>query len=135
MKSKTQVLVWGEFRHEKKKPKVAAIGVHIVDFATFPCGPVKEVFCRLKAFPKAEGNRVGDYVLDANDSAILNVEFANGALGTIHTSRWVGGHADRLALKIAGTRGTISMDSEISKAAFRICSGEDLDRCEWRDVE
>ena len=25
MKSKTQVLVWGEFRHEKKKPKVAEI--------------------------------------------------------------------------------------------------------------
>jgi len=60
MKSKTQVLVWGEFRHEKKKPNVATI------------------------YPDS-----------------------------MHET----------------------MDSEISKTAFRICSGEDLDRCEWRDVE
>lgn len=110
------------------------VGVHIVDYATFPCGPVKEVFCRMKAFPKAPGNRIGKYKLDANDSAILTVEFANGALGTIHTSRWVGGHANRLALKIAGTKGTIAMDSEVSTDSFRICNGLDLDKSAWREV-
>ncbi len=110
------------------------VGVHIVDFATFPCGPVKEVYCRMKAFPKAPGNRVGKYKLDANDSAILTVEFANGALGTIHTSRWIGGHANRLALKIAGTKGTIAMDSEVSTTSYKICAGKDLDKCAWQDV-
>ncbi|MEI6034996.1 MAG: Gfo/Idh/MocA family oxidoreductase [Verrucomicrobiae bacterium] len=137
--------VWGDWRENPtwlwrlstghgSKGVLGDVGVHIVDYATFPCGPVKEVFCRMKAFPKAAGNRVGSYKLDANDSAILTVEFANGALGTIHTSRWVGGHANRLALKIAGTKGTIAMDSEISTAAFRICNGKGLDKCEWREV-
>lgn len=137
--------IWGDWRTTPawlwrlssghgSKGVLGDVGVHIVDYATFPCGPVKEVFCRMKAFPKAPGNRIGDYKLDANDSAILTVEFANGALGTIHTSRWVGGHTNRLALQIAGTKGTLSMDSDLSTTSFRICNGKDLDKCTWREV-
>ena len=137
--------IWGDWRtnpawlwrlstEHGSKGALGDVGVHIVDYATFPCGPVKEVFCRMKAFPKAPEDRVGNYKLDANDSAILTVEFANGAIGTIHTSRWVGGHANRLALKISGTLGTISMDSELSTTSFQICNGKNLDRCAWREV-
>lgn len=110
------------------------VGVHIVDFATYPCGPVREVFCRLKTFPKARGNRLGPYRLDANDSATLSVEFANGALGVIHTTRWAGGHANRLALKISGTKGTFTIDSDISTNSYKACSGPDLDSGKWREV-
>ncbi len=137
--------VWGDWRTNSawlwrlsashgSKGALGDVGVHIVDFATFPCGPIKEVYCRMRAFPKAPGNKIGEYKLDANDSAVLNVEFANGALGTIHTSRWVGGHANRLALKIAGTKGTISIDSELSTISYKICNGKGLDSGEWRDV-
>lgn len=110
------------------------VGVHIVDFATFPAGPIKQVFAQLKAFPKAPGNRIGEYKLDANDSAVMNVTFANGALGTIHTTRWCGGHANRLALKIAGTKGTVAFDSDHPVDSYRICAGKDLDTCTWQDV-
>ena len=138
-------IVWGDWRKNPawlwrlssshgSKGALGDVGVHIVDFATFPCGPLKEVYCRMRAFPKAPGDRIGDYKLDANDSAILNVEFANGALGTIHTSRWVGGHANRLALKIAGTKGTISIDSDISTTSYKICNGKQMDKGEWREV-
>jgi predicted dehydrogenase len=137
--------VWGDWRttpawlwrlSEKHGSKgvLGDVGVHIVDFATFPVGPIASVFCRLKAFPKAPGNRIGEYVLDANDSAVLNVEFKNGALGTIHTTRWCGGHANRLFLKIAGTKGTVEIDSDRTTAGYRICSGAGLDKGEWRDV-
>lgn len=137
--------IWGDWRNNPawlwrlssehgSKGVLGDVGVHIVDFVTFPCGPIRELFCRLKAFPKAPRNRVGAYKLDANDSALLNVEFANGALGVIHTSRWVGGHANRLALKIAGTKGTIAIDSDLSTTAYRICSGKDLDHCQWQEV-
>lgn len=132
---KTPAWLWRLSSAHGSKGALGDVGVHIVDYATFPCGPVKEVYCRMRAFPKAPGDRIGEYKLDANDSAILNVEFANGALGTIHTSRWVGGHANRLALKIAGTKGTISMDSEISTTAYKICNGRGLDKAEWREVE
>ena len=137
--------IWGDWRTTPawlwrlssghgSKGVLGDVGVHIVDYATFPCGPVKEVYCRMRAFPKAPGDRIGEYQLDANDSAVINVEFANGALGTIHTSRWVGGHANRLALKIAGTKGTIAMDSEISTTSYKICNGKGLDKGEWREV-
>lgn len=137
--------IWGDWRttpawlwrlssQHGSKGVLGDVGVHIVDFATFPVGPISSVFCRLKAFDKAPGNRIGEYPLDANDSAILNVEFANGALGTIHTTRWCGGHANRLFLKIAGTKGTVEIDSDRTTAGYRICAGKDLDKALWREV-
>jgi predicted dehydrogenase len=110
------------------------IGVHIVDFATFPAGPIKSVYGKLKAFDKAKGNRVGEYVLDANDSAVMTVEFANGALGTIHTTRWSGGHANRLFLKISGTKGSVEIDSERSTTSYKLSVGDDLDKATWSEV-
>jgi predicted dehydrogenase len=138
--------VWGDWRttpawlwrlssRHGSKGVLGDVGVHIVDFATYPAGPIREVYCRLKAFPKAPGNRIGKYRLDANDSATLNVEFANGALGVIHTSRWVGGNANRLYLKIAGTKGTIEIDSDVSTDSYKVCRGKDLDAGLWKTVK
>jgi len=137
--------IWGDWRttpawlwrlstKHGSKGVLGDVGVHIIDYATFPSGPIREVSCRLKAFPKAPGNRIGEYPLDANDSAVLTVEFDNGALGVIHTSRWVGGHGNRLFLKIAGTLGTIDMDSERSTESYRVCRGKGLDKGEWTEV-
>lgn len=137
--------VWGDWRTSPQwlwrlssrhgsKGVLGDVGVHIVDFATYPVGPVKTVFAQLKAFPKAPRNRVGPYVLDANDSAVMNVTFGNGALGTIHTTRWATGHANRLYLKICGTHGAVEIDSERSTTSFRICSGADVDRAQWKEV-
>lgn len=130
----TPAWLWRLSQKHGSKGVLGDVGVHIVDFATFPVGPIASVYCRLKAFDKAPGNRVGEYPLDANDSAVLNVEFKNGALGTIHTTRWCGGHANRLFLKIAGTKGTVEIDSEKTTAGYRICAGDDLDKAVWRDV-
>jgi predicted dehydrogenase len=109
------------------------IGVHILDFATHPAGPVSSVFCRLKTFHKAPRDRVGAFVLDANDSAVLAVDFANGAVGSIHTTRWSAGHNNRIYLKISGTAGAVEIDSERSTTSFRICSGQDLHRVRWKE--
>jgi predicted dehydrogenase len=138
--------IWGDWRttpawlwrlssRHGSKGVLGDVGVHIVDFTTYPVGPVARVYCRLKAFDKAKDNRIGEYVLDANDSAVMTVEFANGALGTIHTTRWCGGHANRLFLKIAGTNGTVEIDSDRSKTAYKISSGKDLDKGAWKEVE
>lgn len=55
---------------------------------------------RLKTYPKAPGNRIGEYPLDANDSATMQVEFSNGALGVIHTSRFMTGYGNVLKLAV-----------------------------------
>ena len=111
------------------------IGVHIIDFVTYPAGPIRSVFARLKAFPKAPRNRVNGYVLDANDSAVLNVDFVNGALGTIHATRWAAGHVNRLYLKISGTLGSVEIDTERSTTSYRLCDGEHIHTASWREVE
>lgn len=126
--------LWRLSRAHGSNGVLGDIGVHVIDLATFPVGPISEVFCRLTCFDKAPGNRIGEYHLDANDSAVMTVTFANGALGTLHVTRWASGHADRLFLKIAGTRGAVELDTERATDRFRLCAGEDLDRAQWRDV-
>lgn len=137
--------IWGDWRttpawlwrlstQHGSRGVLGDVGVHIVDFATFPAGPIKSVFGKLKAFDKAKGNRIGEYVLDANDSAVMTVEFANGALGTIHTTRWSGGHANRLFLKISGTKGAIEIDSERSTTSYKLSVGADLDKAQWKEI-
>ena len=138
--------IWGDWRttptwlwrlssSHGSKGALGDVGVHIIDFATFPVGHISSVYCRLKAFRKAPRDRVGEYVLDANDSAVLSIEFKNGALGTIHTTRWAGGHINRLYLKISGTKGSVEIDSERATDAYRISAGKDLDKGLWKDVK
>lgn len=90
------------------------VGVHIIDFACMPVGPVTELSCTLKTMDKAPGNRVGDYPLDANDTMLLHVGFANGAAGVITATRWATGHLNSLRLQIHGERGAIRIDLDRS---------------------
>ncbi len=131
----SQWLLWRLSTAHGSKGALGDIGVHIIDYAMLPAGPITEVYCKLKTFPKAKNERIGEYHFDANDSAILQVEFANGALGVIHTTRWAPGHENRLALKISGTLGSIELDSDLSDRKFRICAGEDVHTSHWREVE
>jgi predicted dehydrogenase len=110
------------------------IGVHILDFASYGAGDIKRVDCRLKTFPKVKGNRIGEYRLDACDSAVITVELANGAIGTIHTSRWATGHANSLLLRIFGDEGAIVVDLDRSYREVQVCRGKDVDKLKWRTL-
>ena len=127
--------LWRLSKRHGSQGVLGDIGVHIIDFATFPAGEIAEVSCRLACFKKAPRNRVGNYVLDANDSAVLNVTFANRALGVIHVTRWASGHKNRLYLKICGTKGAVEIDSDRATDAFSLCRGQNLDLAQWRQVK
>ena len=127
--------LWRLSSRHGSKGVLGDIGIHILDFATYPVGALASVSCRLKTFRKAPRNTIGPYRLDANDSAVFWVEFAEGALGVIHTTRWGSGHSNRLYLKISGTLGAVEIDSERSKTSYRLCHGEDLHREAWQEVE
>ncbi len=86
------------------------IGVHLFDFVCHGAAlDVTDVHCRLKTFPKAENDRIGDYRLDANDSVTVNAGFDNGAIGVIHASRWASGHQNELRLRIYGDKGGLEV--------------------------
>jgi len=126
--------LWRLSSEHGSKGVLGDIGVHILDFATFPAGAIKSIYCQLKTFKKAPRNRVDSYKLDANDTAVMTVEFSNGAIGSIQTTRWMTGHLNRILLKISGTKGSVSFDSEISESTYQICKGADIDKNQWKTI-
>ncbi|MFC6671491.1 Gfo/Idh/MocA family protein [Marinobacterium aestuariivivens] len=129
--------LWRLSSEHGSKGVLGDVGIHILDFASFPVGEISAVNCRLKCFDKAEGNRIGDYPLDVNDSALIRVEFANGALGTVHTTRWATGHRNSLRLRIFGDRGAVTIEINMDQGweKLSLCEGDDVDRAEWVTLE
>lgn len=141
---------WGDWRTESRllwrlskahgsNGVLGDIGIHILDFASYGvASAVENVTCRLKAFPKAPGDQIDDFTLDANDSFVMAVEFTNGALGTIHATRWATGYSDDLQLKIFGTKGGLDVRyggrdaNGLRIPSLQVCLGEDIQTQTWR---
>jgi predicted dehydrogenase len=128
--------LWRLSERHGSKGVLGDVGIHILDFATYAIGmmPVS-LQARVKTFDKAEGGRIGEYVLDANDSAAMQVEFENGALGVIHASRFMTGYGNVLKLDVFGTEGAIEINHGLEWTEIRMCSGEDVHTQAWRRVQ
>ncbi len=114
---------------------VGDIGVHLIDLATFVFGrEIVRMQSRTANFHKAEGDRIGDYVLDANDTFTIGAELAGGAVGVIHATRWAPGHVNDLRLDLFGDRGGIRLRADGDESSLAICAGADVDPGTWRDV-
>ena len=112
------------------------VGIHILDFATFIAGlDVAEISCRLATFDKAPGGRIGDYVLDANDSATMQVTLSNGALGTVAATRFATGHLNDLRLRLYGTEGGLEVRFERGESHLAACRAPDLQTAAWHPVD
>lgn len=111
------------------------VGVHILDFATFAAGSAPtHVSARLATFPKAPGDQIGEYKLDANDSAVMHLRLANGAVGVLHATRFASGHLNDLTLKIFGTTGGLEVRGNNEVSILRGSLGEDMLKGQWRDL-
>jgi len=91
--------------------------------------------CRLATFDKAPGGKIGEYTLDANDSATMQVMLANGALGTVAATRFASGHLNDLRLRIFGDKGGLLVSWENNVSSLRACLEPDLQTATWHDVE
>jgi predicted dehydrogenase len=111
------------------------VGCHIYDMTAVLAGDMAEIHCRLGTFDKGGRSRIGEYILDANDSFIASVVFANGALGTIHSTRWATGHINSLRVRVFGERGGIEVDLDRSWNEYRMCRGQaNIDAGKWTTV-
>jgi predicted dehydrogenase len=138
---------WGDWRTESQwlwrlstahgsNGVLGDIGIHILDFASYGAGlDIEHIFGRLKTFDKAEGGKIGEYTLDANDSFVMSVDFSNGALGVIHATRWAAGHYNDLRLRIYGDKGGIEVQHTLSSSSLRVCTGASTENAEWVDVD
>lgn len=138
---------WGDWREEDawlwrlstkhgSTGVLGDVGVHILDFATFVAGDdATAVACRLKTFDKAPGDVIGDYTLDANDSAVMTVELAGGALGTIHTTRFASGHLNDLQVRVYGTKGGLDVVHSKNGNRLAICRSQNLETATWEELK
>ncbi len=112
------------------------VGIHILDFAGYGAATdVEHIFARLKTFDKAPGNRIGEYDLDANDSFTMTAEFANGAMGVVHASRWAVGHLNELRLRMHGDKGAIEVIHTPDGSTLKACLGDDIEKGIWKDID
>ena len=140
-------LHWGDWRTEERwlwrlsdahgsKGVLGDVGIHILDLASFVANQFpSSVHCRLKSFAKADGDRIGEYVLDANDSFVMSLAFDGGALGIVHGSRWMAGYANAQQLAVFGSEGALEILFESDVSSLRLCAGEDVHTQTWRNVE
>ena len=112
------------------------VGIHILDHASFAAASdIVGLTCRLRTFPKAEGDRIGDYALDANDSVVMLVEFANGALGTVQATRYAAGHINDVMLEIYGTTGGLRVRGDVTWSSLETCLGDHVHTQRWTPRE
>lgn len=112
------------------------VGIHILDLAAFvACADPVDIDCRLKTFDKAPGGRIGEYVLDANDSAVMHLELDGGAIGTVTATRFAAGHRNDLYVRVYGELGGLEASYEDQRFRLRSCLGEDARTATWTEVE
>lgn len=138
---------WGDWRSESQwlwrlstahgsNGVLGDIGIHILDFAAYGAGlEIDHIFGRLKTFDKAEGGKIGDYTLDANDSFAMSVDFSNGALGVIHATRWAAGHLNDLRLRLYGDKGGLEVLHTPKGSWLKACIGEDAETATWQEID
>jgi len=107
------------------------VGVHLLDFASFPVGSMTSVDCTLHTFAKAPKDKIGEYILDANDSAIITTRYEGGALGSLRATRWATGHHNSITLSIFGEEGALKIDLDKSYKELQICRVKKRKVGEW----
>lgn len=131
-----QEWLWRLSKERGSNGVLGDVGIHILDFVAFGAATeITEITCRLRTFPKAEGNRIGEYQLDANDSFVMTASFGSGALGVIHATRWATGHINELHLRIYGDKGGIEVRHTHLDSQLRVCLDGDIETGTWRDMD
>ncbi|MDW6025289.1 Gfo/Idh/MocA family oxidoreductase [Mesorhizobium sp. BAC0120] len=138
---------WGDWRTEDKwlwrlsknhgsTGVLGDVGIHILDFATYGAADdIVSVQGTLVTFPKAKGDRIGDYVLDANDSVAMTARLGSGALATILATRYATGHLNDLTLSLHGTKGALRVETDGKTSSLKGCFGKDIDGSRWKEIE
>lgn len=90
------------------------LGAHIIDLAHYLVGDMKSISALTRTFiaerPLAAGSGTG--VVDVDDAFVAAVEFENGAIGTLESTRFAAGHKNANCFEINGEKGSIRFNLE-----------------------
>ena len=116
------------------------VGVHILDLTTAVTGLPSRVRCELATYPKVAPDggmhtRWQGKVLDANDSAVVQLDYGGRALGVVQATRWATGHINHLRVEVHGTEGALRFDLDESYERLETCLGRDVKKGTWKRRE
>lgn len=90
------------------------LGAHIIDLARYLIGEPNRVMGLTQTFvkerPLPDGDGTG--TVDVDDAFVALLEFENGALGTVESSRFCQGRKNHQVLEINGEKGSIKFNLE-----------------------
>jgi predicted dehydrogenase len=107
-------LIWRVDKKLAGSGAIGDLGAHIVDLAHFLVGDIKTLSAMTRTFiderPLSDGSGTGKVEVD--DAFVATVEFENGAIGTLESSRFAGGRKNYEVLEINGEKGSIHFNLE-----------------------
>ena len=93
---------------------IGDLGAHIIDLAHFLVGGMKSISAVTRTFieerPLTDGSGTGK--VDVDDAFVATVEFENGAIGTLESSRFAAGRKNYNCFEINGEKGSIHFNLE-----------------------
>lgn len=113
------------------------LGPHMLDMATAIAGEARRIRCDLRTFPKMlDGRSVTEHrgkPLDANDTAIVEMELDAGPVALVQMTRWATGHPNSETIEVYGTEGGLMFD--LAKGGHRlwITRGEARHAPDWTE--
>ncbi len=109
------VFSWRLKREFSGSGTLSDMGSHIINMAHYLVGPITQVCADLQTVhsqrPMADDTNEMGHV-ENDDQVHMMVRFANGAIGTLESSRIAWGRKNSLWFEVTGTKGTLIYDQE-----------------------
>jgi predicted dehydrogenase len=106
--------IWRLDKHLAGSGALGDLGVHIIDLGRYLLGDMKSVSAFTKTFiterPIPDSNERGK--VDVDDAFVATVEFENGAIGTLESTRFAAGRKNYNCFEINGEFGSIRFNLE-----------------------
>ena len=106
--------IWRLDRKVAGSGALGDLGAHIIDLAHFLVGGIKSVAAMTRTFieerPLPDGSGVGK--VDVDDAFVAAIEFENGAIGTLESTRFAAGRKNYNCFEINAEKGSIRFNLE-----------------------
>jgi len=106
--------IWRLDKQQAGSGALGDLGAHIIDLAHYLVGDIASVGAVTRTFiderPLPDGP--GTAKVDVDDAFVATVEFANGALGTLESTRFAAGRKNHQVIEINAELGSLRFDLE-----------------------
>lgn len=106
-------MIWRLEKETAGSGALGDLGAHIIDLAHYLVGDIKSVSALTKTFiQQRDREEGGSGVVDVDDAFAAAVEFANGAIGALESTRFAAGRKNYNSFEINAEKGSVRFNLE-----------------------